>query len=289
MISVSTASSASLAAPPVVAFDNLTLGYQRHPAVHHLHGEIAAGSLLAIVGPNGAGKSTLLKGIVGDIAPMEGRITRHSVGRRNIGYLAQQVSVDTSFPIVIHDFVALGLWREFGAFRGLDRPAWRRIEAAIAAVGLAGLENRPIGHLSGGQLQRARFARLMLQDSPLVLLDEPYGGIDANTARDLAALIRRWHAEGRTIVSVLHDLEHVHQEYPHALLLAREAVAWGATPDVLSESNLMRARQMAETASAMASRGETEVCHADSNKSGVVRIDRADHIGRVTQKSGESS
>lgn len=252
------------AAPPIVRFDNLTLGYQRHPAVHHLHGEIAAGSLLAIVGPNGAGKSTLLKGIVGDIAPMEGRVILHGVERRNIAYLTQQSGVDTAFPIVIHDFVALGLWHEFGAFRALSRAAQRRIEAAIAAVGLAGLENRPIGHLSGGQLQRARFARLILQDSPLVLLDEPYSGIDASSARDLAALIQRWNAEGRTIVSVLHDLEHVRRDYPQTLLLAREAVAWGATAEALSEAHLARARRLAETASETAGRGEAEICRADT-------------------------
>ena len=252
------------AAPPIVRFDNLTLGYQRHPAVHHLHGDIAAGSLLAIVGPNGAGKSTLLKGIVGDIAPMEGSVRLHGVERRNIAYLTQQSGVDTAFPIVVHDFVALGLWHEFGAFRGLNRAAQGRIEAAIAAVGLEGLENRPIGHLSGGQLQRARFARLTLQDSPLVLLDEPYSGIDASSARDLAALIQRWNAEGRTIVSVLHDLEHVHRDYPQTLLLAREAVAWGATAEVLSEAHLARARRLAETASETASRSEAEICRANA-------------------------
>ena len=252
------------AAPPIVRFDNLTLGYQRHPAVHHLHGDIAAGSLLAIVGPNGAGKSTLLKGIVGDIAPMEGRVRLHGVERRNIAYLTQQSGVDTAFPIVVHDFVALGLWHEFGAFRGLNRAAQGRIEAAIAAVGLEGLENRPIGHLSGGQLQRARFARLTLQDSPLVLLDEPYSGIDASSARDLAALIQRWNAEGRTIVSVLHDLEHVRRDYPQTLLLAREAVAWGTTAEVLSEAHLARARRLAETASETASRSEAEICRANA-------------------------
>lgn len=252
------------AAPPIVRFDNLTLGYQRHPAVHHLHGDIAAGSLLAIVGPNGAGKSTLLKGIVGDIAPMEGSVRLHGVERRNIAYLTQQSGVDTAFPIVVHDFVALGLWHEFGAFRGLNRAAQGRIEAAIAAVGLEGLENRPIGHLSGGQLQRARFARLTLQDSPLVLLDEPYSGIDASSARNLAALIQRWNAEGRTIVSVLHDLEHVRRDYPQTLLLARDAVAWGATAEVLSEAHLARARRLAETASETASRSEAEICRANA-------------------------
>jgi zinc/manganese transport system ATP-binding protein len=233
-------------AAPTLHFDNVTLGYNRHPAVHHLQGEIAAGTLLAVVGPNGAGKSTLLKGIVGELRPLQGKITLNGLKREEIAYLAQQSTLDTTFPIVIHDFVAMGLWAEFGAFRSFTRQARARIEQAIAAVGLAGLEQRPIGQLSGGQLQRARFARVSLQDSPLVLLDEPYAAIDANTVRDLAALVRQWNGEGRTVISVLHDFEHVRQEYPHALLLAREVVAQGATATVLTDENLQRARHLAE-------------------------------------------
>jgi zinc/manganese transport system ATP-binding protein len=140
----------------------------------------------------------------------------------------------------------MGLWREIGAFAGLDRVRRERIEAAIDGVGLGGLEGRPIGSLSGGQLQRALFARVLLQDAPLVLLDEPYGAIDVASVRDLAALVRRWHSEGRTVISVLHDLEHVRQEYPETLLLAREVVARGDTASVLSEANLLRAQQLAE-------------------------------------------
>jgi zinc/manganese transport system ATP-binding protein len=138
-----------------------------------------------------------------------------------------------------------------------------RIAEAIGAVGLSGLEDRPIGQLSGGQLQRARFARVILQDSPLVLLDEPYGAIDANTVRDLAALVRRWNAEGRTVISVLHDFAHVRQEYPETLLLAREVVARGATAEVLSEENLRHARHLAEA------QGEVlgvAICHSDADE-----------------------
>ena len=236
-----------MSANALVRFDNLTLGYNRHPAVHHLKGEIAAGSLLAVVGPNGAGKSTLLKGIVGELRPLQGDVELIGIKREHIAYLTQQSTLDGSFPIVIYDFVAMGLWAQFGAFRGFDRAARQRVEQAIAAVGLSGLEDRPIGQLSGGQLQRARFARVILQDSPLVLLDEPYGAIDANTVRDLAALVRRWNGEGRTVISVLHDFAHVREEYPETLLLAREVVARGATAQVLTEANLLRARQLAET------------------------------------------
>ncbi len=244
----------------ILRFDNLTLGYNRHPAIHHLKGEIASGSLLAVVGPNGAGKSTLLKGIVGELRPMQGKLELIGLERKNIAYLTQQSTLDNSFPIVIYDFVAMGLWAQFGAFRSFDRAAKNRIEDAIAAVGLSGLENRPIGQLSGGQLQRARFARVILQDSPLVLLDEPYGAIDANTVRDLAALVRRWNAEGRTVISVLHDFTHVREEYPETLLLAREVVARGKTAEVLSDENLNRARHLAEE---QGERSSAPVCHVD--------------------------
>lgn len=248
-----------LSASTIVGFDNVTLGYNRHPAVHHLHGEISRGSLLAIVGPNGAGKSTLLKAIVGELRPMQGAIHLAGVKRESIAYLTQQSTVDGSFPIVVHDFVAMGLWAQFGAFRGFNHHARLRVDEAIAAVGLSGLEQRPIGQLSGGQLQRARFARVSLQDSPLVLLDEPYGAIDANTVRDLAALVRQWNREGRTVISVLHDLEHVRQEYPETLLLSREAVARGTTAEVLSEENLLRARRLSEV---QGDHSHAAVCHA---------------------------
>lgn len=243
----------------ILRFDNVTLGYNRHPAVHHLMGEISAGSLLAIVGPNGAGKSTLLKGIIGELRPMQGSVIFSGVHREQIAYLAQDASLDASFPIVIRDFVAMGLWSEFGAFRSFNRAARKRIEEAMAAVGLSGLENRPIGQVSGGQFQRARFARVILQNSPLVLLDEPYGAIDANTVHDLSALVQNWSKEGRTVISVLHDFEHVRKDYPETLLLAREVVARGATRDVLTEENLLRARQLAET------HLDTAVCHAETH------------------------
>ena len=118
----------------LIRFDNLTLGYHHHPAVHHLQGEIVAGSLLAVVGPNGAGKSTLLKGIVGELRPLQGRVELCGIKREHIAYLTQQSTLDGSFPIVIYDFVAMGLWAQFGAFRGFNRAARQRVDEAIAAV-----------------------------------------------------------------------------------------------------------------------------------------------------------
>jgi zinc/manganese transport system ATP-binding protein len=229
---------------PAIRLDDLTLGYDRHPAVHHLSGEIAQGSLTAIVGPNGAGKSTLLKGIAGALAPLDGGLTL-SKGKR-LAYLPQSADLDRSFPIHVYDLVAMGLWSQAGIFGRIGLGAKSKVEAAIAAVGLTGFERRPIGALSGGQMQRALFARLLLQDADIILLDEPFTAIDARTTADLLALVQRWHGENRTVVAVLHDIETVRRAFPQTLLLARETVAWGDTAQVLTAENLLRARRMVE-------------------------------------------
>lgn len=235
----------SAAAPGALVFRGLTLGYDRHPAVHHLDGVVPAGAALAVVGPNGAGKSTLLKGIVGEVAPLDGRIEHPGLVRREIAYLPQAAEIDRSFPISTFDFVAMGLWRKLGLFRAL-RPHRGAVADALAAVGLSGFERRPIGTLSGGQLRRAMFARVLLQDARAILLDEPFAAIDSRTSADLLDLVRRWGHERRTVVAVLHDLDQVRRHFPTALLLAREAVAWGKTEAVLTGPNLRRARQLCE-------------------------------------------
>lgn len=227
-------------------FDNVTLGYDRHPAVHHLQGEVLGGSLLAVVGPNGAGKSTLFKGIVGALKPLSGRIDRQGMPAHDIAYLPQAAEIDRSFPITVFDLVAMGLWHKAGAFGGIGTADRDRIEAAIKAVGLTGFEQRAIGTLSGGQMQRMLFARLLLQDARVVVLDEPFTAIDARTSADLLDLVKRWHGEGRTILAALHDIDLVKANFPETLLLAREKVAWGATPDVLTADNLLKARRMCE-------------------------------------------
>ncbi len=234
------------AARPLLAFEDLTLGYDGHPAVHHLDGVVPSGALLAVVGPNGSGKSTLLKGIIGALKPLGGRIKLHGLGRGEVAYLPQQAAIDRSFPITVEDLVGLGLWRSFGLWRRIGAAARDEVGRAIAAVGLDGFERRTIDALSGGQLQRVLFARVLVQDAPLILLDEPFTAIDARTAAELMTLIERWHGEGRTVVAVLHDLDLVKERFPEALLLAREAVAWGAARDVVTPANLLKARAMSE-------------------------------------------
>ncbi|TFJ94861.1 glutaredoxin [Platysternon megacephalum] len=228
-----------------LTFRDVTLGYDRHPAVHHLSGNLRRGSLTALVGPNGAGKSTFFRGIVGFLQPLSGKIER-MVDRRDIAYLPQVTEIDRSFPVNVFDFAAAGLWSKIGALRGIDAASRTQIETALDALGLLGFERKPIGTLSGGQMQRLLFSRLILQDAHLIVLDEPFNAIDERTTADLVARIHAWHDEGRTVIAALHDLSLVRAHFPETLLLARRTIAWGPTETSLTEANLAAARRMSE-------------------------------------------
>ncbi len=230
----------------LISIENLTLGYERHPAVHHLTLEIKAGVMMAIVGPNGAGKSTLLKALVGQLDPLSGSLRFNSFSREQIAYLPQQAVLDKGFPITVFEFVAMGLWRHRGAMAAISSSDRVSINRALERLGLQGFQSRQLGTLSGGQMQRVLFARLMVQDAELILLDEPFTGIDQQTTDYLIHLIEHWHAEGKTVLAVLHDLAQVKNHFPHALILSRKLIAYGETEQVLNSENLRRANQLNE-------------------------------------------
>lgn len=227
--------------PPAIVVEDLTAGYDRHPAVHHVSGAFAAATLHAIVGPNGGGKSTLLKAVMGLLRPLGGTIRLGGLDPAQIAYLPQLAEIDRSFPISVLDVVLLGDWRRSGPFGRVAATGLAAAAAALGEVGLDGFGGRPIGSLSVGQLQRVLFARILQQDARLILLDEPFAGIDAPTTEDLLRLIGRWHRQGRTVVAVLHDLAMVRAHFAQTLLLARSVIGWGPTADVLTRDKLMRA------------------------------------------------
>ncbi|MFJ3058186.1 metal ABC transporter ATP-binding protein [Herbaspirillum sp. NPDC087042] len=228
-----------------ISLENLTVSYRRHPALHHVNGAFERGSLTAIVGPNGAGKSTLLKSMLGLVRCNDGRVITHVQAHR-IAYLPQQAEIDRSFPISVLDCVLLGYWQAKGNWGGIDAAMSARARQSLAAVGLDGFAERPVSSLSVGQFQRVLFARILLQDAEIILLDEPFNAIDARTTGDLLRIISAWHAERRTVIAVLHDHDQVRRAFPQTLLLARNVVAWGDTAEVMCEANLQRARAMAE-------------------------------------------
>ena len=235
--------------PTAVALHNLTVSYRQHPALHHISGGFAQGSLTAVVGPNGSGKSTLLKSIVG-LLPIEGNraggaLTVAATCQR-MAYLPQVTDIDRDFPIDVRDCVLLGCWSAAGAWGAVTNAMSQKVDAALSAVGLAGFERRSVNSLSSGQLQRVMFARILVQDAELILLDEPFNAVDAKTTAALLKLVQHWHQHQCTVIAVLHDDALVHEYFPSTLLLARELVGWGATSEVLTSANWRRARAMAE-------------------------------------------
>lgn len=224
-----------------IRLDRLTLGYGTEVALRDLSGVFAPGSLTAVVGPNGAGKSTLLKAIAGLLKPRAGSILpvdaeglaggRH--WRRLIGYLPQQAEIDLDFPMSVLDTVLMGAWRRIGGFGGANDSLLREAGEVLERFGLGAMAARPLGALSPGLRQRAFFARLMLLDAPVLLLDEPLAALDAATSAALMDVIAGWQGEGRTIITVLHDLELARDRFTDTLRLGQDAVSWGRTAGVL--------------------------------------------------------
>jgi zinc/manganese transport system ATP-binding protein len=202
-------------------------------ALEGVTGEFAAGSLTALVGPNGAGKSTLLETLAGRLKPDRGLI-RSALPRADVAYLPQLAHLDLRVPVSVADFVALGAWRSIGALRSISADVRVRALAALRETGLQELASRTLAEVSSGQLQRARFAQLLLQAPRLMLLDEPFTAMDETTATHLVSLIRGWHRGGRTLIVVLHDRELARELCPSTLLLDRRVVAWGPTDTALA-------------------------------------------------------
>ena len=222
------------------------LAYGPIPAIRPLSGAFATGAITAVVGANGSGKSSLLKVLAGEIPPSGGEFRLNGAGPT--AYLAQDGGVDRNFPIVLGDFVGLGFNGRRGLFAGLDRSDRSALAEALGRVGLSGLERRPIAALSGGQFQRALFARIMVQDAPTILLDEPFAALDAATAAELSVLVADWARGGRTVIMVLHDLAMARAVSAEALVLAEgRSIAWGPTAVVLTPINIERARLSAES------------------------------------------
>lgn len=230
--------------PAAIELDDVCLGWRDKVAVRALTGYFPQGSLTAVVGPNGAGKSTLLRGIMGWVSPLSGRIRLCGRSADDLAFMPQQGELDRSFPITTRDFVAMGAWRRVGPWRAFSGAERDRLEESLQAVGLADFARRPLATLSGGQLQRALFARLMLHDAGTYMLDEPFSAVDRATTEDLIGLLMEWNRRDKTVIVVLHDLDLVRRHFPHTLLLAGQGVAWGDTQEVLTPENLHLARHL---------------------------------------------
>jgi zinc/manganese transport system ATP-binding protein len=202
-------------------------------AVRDVTGVFATGSLTAVIGPNGAGKSSLLEAIAGRLSPSGGTL-ECTVPASDIAYLAQVSHLDLRVPVTVFDFVAAGAWRRTGIFAGVDARLARQTHAALRATDLLDCAGRLLAQLSSGQLQRARFAQLLVHDPQLILLDEPFTSMDEATTSHLVALVAAWHREQRTIIVVLHDRDLARELCPTTLVLDRKLIAWGPTEQALA-------------------------------------------------------
>ncbi len=223
---------------PHIVLKNATVSYGNFLALKNISGAFNPGSLTAVVGPNGSGKTTLIKAIQDMVSLSKGDIFCHHFKPTDIAYLPQKNNLDHTFPLEVQEVVAMGLWQETGFYNSFNKTHKEAITNALNKVGLKGFENKSLETLSGGQFQRMLLARLILQDKPVIILDEPFTSVDQTTYRILIKQITEWHQEGRLIIVVLHELDIVQNHFPETLLLLNHVVGWGPTKEILTKDNI---------------------------------------------------
>lgn len=231
---------------PIISLKELSFAYTSLKTLQNINYTFGRGTMTAIMGPNGGGKSTLLKLIMGLLKPKSGSITFHHIDSEQIAYLPQLAEMDRHFPLNVKNVVGMGLWKKTGVFKAFTKEDHDNIDLALDQVGLLDYKKRTLSDLSGGQFQRVRFARAILQNADVILLDEPFTAIDTKTSGLLTNLMLEWNATGKTIIAVLHDFEIVRSSFSEALLIARELITHGDPESVLTRDLLLKAHQMIE-------------------------------------------
>jgi manganese/iron transport system ATP-binding protein len=229
---------------PALSLDHASIAYARVPVVDDVHGEVRPGSAVALIGPNGAGKSTLIKAILGLVPVVAGTITvlgqPPARARRHVAYVPQADTLDPDFPVTVAQVVLMGRYRMIGWARPAGR-ADRRIAAeALAAVGLGERARDRFGTLSGGQRQRVLLARAIAQQPRLLLLDEPFNGVDAVSQDALLDALAGLRATGAAVVVSTHDLALAHVACDEVCLLNKHQFGFGPTVATLTPE-LLRA------------------------------------------------
>jgi zinc/manganese transport system ATP-binding protein len=224
--------------PDAINLDRVTFGYNGFPVFTELTLALPMEATTAVVGPNGCGKSTLLELIAGVAAPESGIV---ELGGREVALAVQRSQVGDTFPITVAEAVAMGRWRRLGLLRRPSRTDRDIVTYWIAELGLEELRRRRLGDLSGGQRQRVLLAQAFAQQAPVVLLDEPTTGLDADAADRVARQLRRLAASGTTIVAATHDFGFA-LRFDHCVLLAGcRVVSSGVPTDVLTDANVASA------------------------------------------------
>lgn len=217
---------------PALDVRDLTVIYNREPALEQISFQIERGERVAIIGPNGAGKSTLIKTIMGLLQPQVGSVTLGGKGREDLGYVPQNEGVDWTFPVSVRDVVMMGRTRHIGWFRWPSAAQRRVVDAALERVGMSHLAGEQIGELSGGQRRRVFIARALAQEARTLLLDEPFTGVDASAQASLMDVLDDLNCEGMTIILCTHDLGLAFSRFDRVLALHRKLIAYGAPSEV---------------------------------------------------------
>jgi ABC-type Mn2+/Zn2+ transport system ATPase subunit len=225
---------------PVLSVRELTVAYDNETAIDRVSFEVDAGDRVAIIGPNGAGKSTLIQTMMGLLRAQSGSVIIAGSGAQRLGYVPQHEGVNWDFPVTVRDAVMMGLVGKLGWLRWPGRSQWQRVEMALTRVGLEQLADRQVGELSGGQRRRVFIARALVQAADILILDEPFSGVDTNAQSNLMDTLERLNRDGITVILSTHDLNLAFQRFDKVMALRQRLIAYGApdavyTPDTLAQ------------------------------------------------------
>lgn len=224
--------------------DRVCVNYNGTVALHDASLTLPSGRICGLVGMNGAGKSTLFKALTGFVRPSRGRIRINGLTvseaqrEQAVAYVPQSEGIDNNFPVSVWDVVMMGRYGAMNLLRIPGRVDRVAVREALSQVDLLELRDRPIGALSGGQRKRAFLARAIAQGASVLLLDEPFNGVDVRTEKLMADLFLQFRDEGRTILISTHDLSHVREFCDLVVLINKTVLAYGETSEVFTPENL---------------------------------------------------
>ena len=229
-----------------IDIENVTVAYHGKVALHSASLQLKAGTICGLVGMNGAGKSTLFKAVMGFVKPSSGRVLINGLPIRQVqkqnlvAYVPQSEEVDWNFPVNVHDVVMMGRYGYMNFLRIPRSPDKRAVRDSLERVGMWQMHDRQIGELSGGQKKRTFFARALAQQSTVLLLDEPFAGVDIKTEKMMINLLMELRQAGYTVLISTHDLASVTTFCDQVVLINRTILAYGQTSEVFTEENLSR-------------------------------------------------